>query len=216
MTNHTRLILGTAALTGLCLGSALSFPFWYGLGLDVAPVHLRERLVRYLSPDQTPELWLPGIAVSGLIWSLALARLSGVRPVWRFCLAGGVGVLLGGVVATSTPFPRLFGALWPQAPVHLRFIMNLVLSVGLGAGITALALGLAVRGGRSIMMFVLGVFLAAALPALFVALGLDALGIRWGMGNANMAKVVGLAFPASSISAGLLIGWYLARHRQGL
>jgi hypothetical protein len=162
MANQTRLILGTALLTGLCLGGTLSFPFWYGLSLYYAPVAIRERLADYLSPDSTADIWLPSIALGGLIWCLALARLSGVRPVWRLCLAGGLGVLLGGVVATSTPFPRLFSALWPQTPVHIRWIMNLVLGVGFGAGITGLALGLAVRWGRSAVKLALGVFLAAA------------------------------------------------------
>lgn len=213
MANQTRLILWTALLTGLCLGGTLSFPFWYGSSLYYAPVNVRERLADYLSPESTVEIWLPSIFLGGLIWCLALARLSRVYPVWRLCLAGGLGVLLGGVVATSTPFPRLFSALWPQAPVHIRWIMNLVLGVGFGAGITALALGLAIRWGGSAVKLALGVFLAAALPALIVALGMDALGIRWGMGNANMAKIAGLAFPAATLSAGLLIGRYLARYQ---
>jgi energy-converting hydrogenase Eha subunit A len=214
MTNQTRLILWTGVLTGLCLGGTLSFPFWYGLSLYYVPVNIREQFVGYLSLDSLVDIWLPSIVLGGLIWCLALARLSGVRPVWRLCLGGGLGVLLGGVVATSTPFPRLFGALWPQAPVHIRWITNLVLGVGLGAGITALALGLGIRWERSALKLAFGVFLAASLPALIVALGLDAVGIRWGMGNANMAKIAGLAFPAAAISAGLLIGWYLARYQH--
>lgn len=214
MTNQTRLILCTAALTGLCVGGSLSFPFWYGLSLYYAPVHIRERLEGYLSLDSTVDLWLPGIFLGGLIWCLALARLSGVRPVWRLCLAGGLGVLLGGVVATSTPFPRIFSALLPQTPVHIRWIMNLVLGVGFGAGITALALGLVIQWGRAALKLSLHVFLVVTLSALLVALGLDAFGIRWGMGNANMAKIAGLAFPAATISAGLLIGSYLAHYQH--
>jgi hypothetical protein len=49
---------------------------------------------------------------------------------------------------------------------------------------------------------------------LVVDIGLDAIGIRCGAGNANMAKVVGLAFPAATIAAGAVIGWYLVRLGQ--
>lgn len=214
MKNQRRLILSTALLTCFCLGSTLSFPFWYGLVLYYAPVDLRQRLAGYLSPDSTPDIWLPSIAFGGLIWGLALGRLSGLQPFWRLGLAGGFGALLGGIVAVSTPFPHAFGVLWPQAPVHLRWIMNLVLSVALGGGIAALVLGLAIHGRLSVLRLALEVGLAASLSALLVALGLDAMGIRWGMGNANMAKVAGLAFPAATFNAGLLIGRYLTRYQN--
>jgi hypothetical protein len=214
MKNQRRLILSTAGLTCLCLGSTLSFPFWYGLVLHYAPVELRQRLASYLSPDTTPDIWLPSIAFGGLIWGWALARLSGLRPIWRLGFAGGFGVLLGGVVAVSTPFPHVLGVLWPQTQVHIRWIMNLVLSVALGGGIATLVLGLAIHWRLSILRLALDVALAAALPALLMALGLDAMGIRWGMGNANMAKVAGLAFPVATFSAGLLIGRYLTRYQN--
>ena len=214
MKNQRRLILSTAALTCLCLGSTLSFPFWYGLILYYASVDLRQRFVSYLSPETTPDLWLPSMAFGGLIWGAALAHLSGFQPTWRLSFAGGLGVLLGGIVAVSTPFPHVFGIFWPQAQVHIRWIMNLVLSVALGGGIAALVLGLAIRWGLSVLGLALRVALAAALPALCVAFGLDALGIRWGMGNANMAKVAGVAFPVATFSAGLLIGRYLTRHQN--
>jgi len=70
---------------------------------------------------------------------------------------------------------------------------------------------LAVRWGRAALGLALGVSLAAAISALIVVMGLDAIGIRWGAGNANMAKVVGLGFPVATVSAGALIGWYLAQ-----
>jgi hypothetical protein len=214
MKNQRRLILSTAVLTCLCLGSTLSFPFWYGLVLYYAPVELRQRLASYLSPDTTPDIWLPSMAIGGLIWGSAVARLRGLQPLWRLGFAGGLGVLLGGIVAVSTPFPHIFGVLWPQAPVHVRWIMNLVLSVALGGGIAALILGLAIHWRLSALSLALGVALAAALSALLVALGLDAMGIRWGMGNANMAKIAGLAFPVATFSAGLLIGSYLTRYQN--
>jgi hypothetical protein len=214
MKNQRRLILSTAVLTCLCLGSTLSFPFWYGLALYYAPVDLRQRFATYLSPDSTADIWLPSIALGGLVWGLALARLSRLQPIWRLGFAGGLGVLLGGFVAVSTPFPHVFGVLWPQTQVHIHWIMTLVLSVALGGGITALVLGLAIRWGWSAVILALGSALAAALPALVVALGLDAMGVRWGMGNANMAKVAGLAFPTATFSAGLLIGRYLVRYQN--
>jgi hypothetical protein len=68
--------------------------------------------------------------------------------------------------------------------------------------------------GRAALWLALGVAPAAAVPVLIVDMGLDAIGIRWGAGNANMAKVVGLAFPAATLSAGALIGWYLDRFAQ--
>ena len=206
-----RSIFWSAVLTGLCLGGPLSFPFWYGLGLYYSPASIRELLTGYLSPDSTVDLWLPSVVSGGVVWGLALARLVEVRPVWRWGVAGGIGVFLAEIVATTSPFLSLHRGLWPQSPSHIRWMMDLVLGVGLGGGVAALTLGLAVRWGRSTLGLALGVVLAAALPALLVTLGLDAIGIRWGAGNANMAKIVGLAFPAATVSAGALIGWYLAQ-----
>jgi hypothetical protein len=206
-----RLTILSALLTGLCLGGPLSFPFWYGLGLYYAPASVRMQLVGYLSPDSLRDFWQPGVVVGGVIWGLGLGRLSGVRPLWRLGVAGGLGVFLGEVVVTSATFLRLQQALWPDVPQHIRFAMEFVLGVGLAAGITGLLLGLAVWWGRSAVWLALGMILAAAIPALVVDMGLDAIGIRWGAGNANMAKVVGLAFPAATINAGAFIGWCLAQ-----
>lgn len=206
-----RMILWSAVLTGLCLGGTLSFPFWYGLGLYYASASIRESLSGYLSPDSTVDLWLPSIVIGGVFWGLALARLSGVRPTWRLGIAAGLGVLLAGIMATTLPFHRILGL---QGPQHIQWIMDLVLAIGLGGGITALALGLALRWGRLSLGLALGVMLASTIPALIVALSLDAIGIRWGAGNANMAKVVGLAFPAATVCAGVLIGWYLTKFGQ--
>ena len=208
---RARLILLSALLTGLCLGGTLSFPFWYGLILFYSPASIRESLSGYLSPDTTPELWLPGAVLGGVVWGIALGRLSGIRPLWQLGVAGGIGVLLAEFIALSSPLINLDRALWPRAPMHISWAVDLILGLGFGGGVTALAIGLAVRPGLAALWLAFGVILAAAIPALIVDVSLDALGIRWGGGNANMAKVVGLAFPAATLSAGALIGWYIAR-----
>lgn len=208
---QARLILWSALLTGLCLGGTLSFPFWYGLSLFYAPALIRKQLSGYLSPDTTPDLWLPGVVVGGVAWGIGLGWLSGIRPLWRLGAAGGVGVLLAQYIALSSPLINLDRVLWPGAPNHIRWAMDLAFGLGIGGGATALTIGLAVRPGLAALWLAMGVILAAAIPALIVDIGLDALGIRWGAGNANMAKVVGLAFPAATLSAGAMIGWYIAR-----
>lgn len=206
-----RLILLSALLTGLCIGGALSFPFWYGLGLYYAPAPIRAQWVAYLSPDSLRDFWQPGVVLGAVVWGVALGRLSGVRPLWRLGIAAGFGVFIGEVLVTAAPFLRLQHALWPEAPPHLRFVIEFVVGVGLAAGITGLLLGLAIRWGQTALGLALGMSLAAALPALAVAMGLDALGVRWGAGNASMAKVAGLGFPAATLSAGVVMGWYLAK-----
>ena len=211
MSRQSYLILSSALLTGLCLGGALSFPFWYGLLLYYAPDSISEQMAGYLSPDRTPDLWLPGILLGGVLWGVLLGQLGKIRPLWRVGIAGGVGVFAGWAIAVHPPFFDMVRAVWPASPDHIRWGTSLMLGVGLGGGITALVLGLAIRWGRAALGLAAGVALAAAIPALLVDLGLDALGIRWGAGNANMAKVVGLAFPAAALSAGALIGWYIAR-----
>ncbi|HKY52778.1 MAG TPA: hypothetical protein VJM08_00670 [Anaerolineales bacterium] len=208
---QARLIILSALLTGLCLGGTLSFPFWYGLGLFYAPTLIREQFSSLLSPDTTPDLWLPGVVLGGIVWGIALGWLSGIRPLWRLGVASGIGVLLAEYIALSSPLINLDRVLWPGAPNHIRWAMDLVFGLGIGGGATALAIGLAIRPGITALWLAFGVILAAATPALIVDISLDALGIRWGAGNANMAKVVGLAFPIATISAGALIGWYIAR-----
>lgn len=214
-TRHTarHLILG-ALLTSFCIGGPLSFPFWYGLWLYYASASMKESLASFISADSLRDIWQPGVVLGAVIWGLALARLSGMRPPWRLALAGGIGVFLAEVVATNEPFLRLHRALWPSAPAHIRWAMDLVFGVGFGGGLTALAIGLATRWERRVLWLAFGAILIAATPALIVDLVLDALGVRWGAGNANMAKIVGLAFPCSTASAGALIGWYLARFGQ--
>ena len=209
--SRSRLVILSALLTSLCLGSTLSFPFWYGLCLYYASASLREQLTGYLSPDLTADIWLPSVVFVGVIWGLALGRLNDIRPLWRLGVAGGLGCLLGGMIATTQFFIGFHRALWLDAPPHIRWAMDLAFGVGWGGGVTALAIGLAARAGRNALWLALGAIPAAAIPALIVDMSLDAMGIRWGAGHANMAKVVGLAFPAATLSAGALIGWYLAR-----
>jgi hypothetical protein len=209
---QARLIILSALLTGLCLGGTLSFPFWYGLGLYYAPASIREQLSSYLSPDTTPELWLPSAVFGGVVWGLALGGLSGIRPLWRLAVAGGIGVWFGEFIATFfLPFIGIPRTWLTGSPNHIRWAVELAFGVGFGGSVTALAIGLAVRPGLAALWLALGVILAAAIPVLIVDMSLDALGIRWGAGNANMAKVAGLAFPAATLSAGALMGWYIAR-----
>jgi hypothetical protein len=168
----------------------------------------------HLSPDNTPDLWLPGVVFGGVIWGVALGRLSRIRRVWRLGLAGGLGVLLAELLATAPFFVTSHRALWPDAPNHVRWMMDLVIGLGLGGGVTALALGLAIHWRRAAVWLALGVGVVAALSALAINLSLDVMGIRWGAGHANMAKVVGLAFPVATIAAGALIGRFLAQFGQ--
>ena len=184
-----RLVILSALLTGLLLGGSLSFPFWYGLIYYYASAPVKAQLATYLSPDSLPAIWRPGTILGAVLWGLALARISGIRSLWRLGVAGGVGVFLGQLLWT-----------WPAVPPHIRFAREVVVGVGVAAGITALILGLAVRLERAALWLAVAVALAAAVPALLVDVGLDLLGIRWGAGNANMAKVVGLGFPAAAIS----------------
>ena len=206
-------IILSALLTGLFLGGSLSFPFWYGLIYYYASAPVKAQLATYLSPDSLPAIWHPGVVVGAIIWGVSLAHISGIRPLWRLGLAGGVGVFLGQLLWTF-PAIDLQDALWPTVPPHIRFAREFVVGVGVAAGITTLILGLAIRPERAVLWLALTAALAAAVPALIVDLGLDLMGIRWGAGNANMAKVVGLGFPAASLSAGAAIGWYLARFSQ--
>jgi hypothetical protein len=211
---HSRIIFGSIVLTGLCLGGTLSFPFWYGLGLYYSPITIRETFAGYLSPDSTADVWLPIVVLGGVIWGLLLARLSGVQPIWRLGVGTGIGILLSAISVTSPPLAHIHRVFGPQLPVHISGIIDLVVGLGLGGGLTAFAVALVIRRGHSALWFVLGVVIVAALTAFIVAFVLDAIGIRWGAGNANMAKVVGLAFPASTMCAGALIGWYLAKFGQ--
>jgi hypothetical protein len=98
-------------------------------------------LTGYLSPDSLGDIWQPGLVLGGVLWGEALALLFGVRPLWRLGIAGGLGVFLGEVIVTSATFLRLQQALWPEAPEHMRFGLELVLGVGFAAGITGLLLG---------------------------------------------------------------------------
>src|SRR5687768_5194071 len=155
---QARLIILSALLTGLCLGGALSFPFWYGLGLFYAPTSIREQLSSYLSPDTTPNLWLPGVVLGGVLWGIALGWLSDIRPLWRLAVAGGIGVLIGEFIATFfLPFIGIPRTLLTGAPNHIRWGVELAIGVGFGGSVTALAIGLAIRPGPAALWLALGV-----------------------------------------------------------
>jgi hypothetical protein len=126
-------------------------------------------------------------------------------------LVGGSGVLAGLVMATSATFLRVQKLLLPAGSPHVRFAGEFVLGMALAGGIAATLFGLAVRPSWSALGLGIMVALAAAIPAFLVDVSLDALGVRWGAGNANMARVVALGFPVCTLSAGAVIGWWLAR-----
>ena len=212
--NLTHIILWSTLLTGLCLGGTLSFPFWYGLGFYYASTPIQKTLMSYLSPDSTADLWLPSVVLGGIVWGLLLARLGGVKPIWRLGVGTGVAILVSTIIVTTPPLMGIHRVFGPQLPVHIGWIIDLAFGLGLGGGLTALTIALLVHKEHSVVGLVLSVTIASALTALVVAFGLDAIGIRWGAGNANMAKVVGLTFPAATMCAGALIGWYLAKFGQ--
>jgi hypothetical protein len=143
-----RLVILSALWTGLLLGGSLSFPFWYGLIYYYTPASVQAQLAIYLSPDSLPDIWHSGTIVGAVIWGLTLARISGIRPLWRLGLAGGVGVFLGQVLWTF-PAIDLQDALWPDVPPHIRLAREFVVGIGVAAGITALSFGLAIRWERA-------------------------------------------------------------------
>ena len=203
---YIRIMTFSGLVTGLCIGSGLGFPFWYELLMRLAPQFPFQ--IQY-----DPQFWPVGIILAGVVVGLALARVIGLRPLWRFGLAGGVSIGAGFFLVTSAPVLDFTNNIRSNAPLHIRFAFELVLGLGVAASLLGLALGLALPDWRTALKLCLGSSFASMVSAIVVVVSLDLIGVRVGSGNMAMPKVVGMAFPLASITSGAVIGRLLAQFK---
>jgi hypothetical protein len=210
-------LIGLCGLTcGFCLGGALSMPFWTALLVRATLPSDQAQAVNRLLAEPLQAFWPVGTLLGGGVWAWTLAQLISLRPAWRMAAAGGISVGLGHLLVTSATFIELANSLRSEAALPVRFALELVLGLGLAAGqlglaagLLGLALGVTARGWRVGLQLALASSVAAALPASIVVAALDSLGVRVGSGEAAMAKVVSLAFPAAAVAAGAVVGGVL-------
>jgi hypothetical protein len=206
--NNIQIILRSALAAVICLAGFIGFPFWYGLLAYLLPHPISDLLEHWLPGDVLAHNWLPISIMGGALWGWQLSHILSYPHTWRFVAACGAGVGIGQVLATGQ-IQRLIHPLFEGAPFHVWFAIQFLLGISAVIIMTGVALGVALRSWHIAVTLALVGSVAAVIPAFTILFILDALGVRVGVGNANMAKVIVLGFLAATLAGGAVFGWVL-------
>ena len=145
------------------------------------------------------------LAMSSVLWSYLLGRISGYRPWWRIGIASAAAILL----AWFSPLANVDGILYglrPSLPVHLNYAASMA---GLVGGVTlfvGFGYGLLLRRIRAALTMGFTTSLVAVLTFLLTILIFDHFGIRVGTGDFAMSKVTVTGLLTSSLTGGMSLG----------
>lgn len=206
--SNIQVIFRSALAAVICLAGFIGFPFWYGLLVYLLPDSIGNMLEHWLPGDVLAHNWLPISIVGGALWGWQLSRILSHPYTWRFISACGVGVGIGQVLATGQ-IQGLIHPFFVEAPFHVWFAVQFLLGIGAVVIMTAFALGIALRSWHVAMNLALAGSIATIIPAFVILWLMDALGVRVGVGNANMARVMVLGFLFATLAGGAVFGWVL-------
>ena len=165
---------------------------------------------------------LAGLVAGGAAWGVQMGRLADASDTRKMAIAGMVGFapitisLALGLGLAEAAIVESFGS--GGVPIHRVFTFLFVPSAFLIAGVSAFAIGKALKEDKLARSLLWKVGLPAALAFLIVNLIMESLG--WVVGapgaveRATMLTVMALGNLAAALAGGGLMGATLAKHRE--
>jgi hypothetical protein len=163
-----------------------------------------------------------GIMAGGAFWGRQMGQIAQTNHMIRLTWAGALGfgpvaalLALGLGIAEPAIVARLSQL---NQPIHRVFTLLFVPSAFLIAGISAWAIGLALRDNKLAWSLLWQVGLTAGVTFLIINLGMEAMG--WVIGapgaaeRATMLTVMSLGNFCAAITGGALMGWQLNKIRK--
>jgi hypothetical protein len=200
-----------ALAAGVCLGLPAGLVLWLILLQHILHSSVIGRLVTLLQLNGLISIFL--LALSSLLWSFFLARISGYRPWWKIGLATVVAILVG----WFSPLSNLDGVFAERLPMHQLYAVAMCGIIGAATLCVGLAYGLLLRNLKAGILMALTTGVIAILTLLLTVALFDQFGIRVGMGNFAMSKVTVAGLLTSAIAGGAVLGIGFSRavHSNG-
>jgi len=201
--NIFRIAWQSALAAALSLGLPAGLSLWLILFQQIYKSTVVESLSDFLQDHGLYRIYI--VALSSILWSYMLGRISGYRPWWRIGTASASAIL----AAWFSPLANVDGILYefqPSLPTHLNYAGAMV---GLIGGVTlfvGLAYGIILRSTKAALTMALTTSRVSVLTLLLTIIMFDQFGIRVGTGNFAMSKVTVAGLLTSSITGGMVLG----------
>ena len=201
--NYFRIAWQSALAAALCLGLPAGLSLWLILVQQIYHSALVAMLVDFF---QTHGLYRTyTVALSSILWSYLLGRISRYRPWWLLAIAGALGIL----AAWFSPLSNIDGILYnyrPDLPIHLNYAAAMAGVVGSATLFIGLAYGLVLRSIKAALTMAVATSFVTIVTFLLTIFLFDQFGIRVGTGNFAMSKVTVAGLLTSAITGGMVLG----------
>lgn len=206
--NYFRIAWQSALAAAFSLGLPAGLSLWLILFLQIYKSSAIKLLSDFLQAHGLYRIYI--VAISSILWSYLLGRISGYRPWWWIGVASAIAIL----AAWFSPLANMDGILYeyyPSLPIHLNYASAMG---GLIGGVTlfvGLSYGIVLRSLKAALTMALTTSLVSVLTLLLTIVVFDQFGIRVGTGNFAMSKVTVADLLTSAITGGMVLGVEFSR-----
>lgn len=201
--NYFRIAWQSALAAALSLGLPAGLSLWLILFQQIYTSSLVDWLSGVFQTHGLYRIYI--VAISSVLWSYLLGRISGYRRWWLIGIASAVSIL----AAWFSPFANMDGILYqyrPSLPVHLNYAVSMAGLIGAVTLFTGLACGIILRSLKAALTMAITTSLISVLTLLLTIIVFDQFGIHVGTGNFAMSKVTVAGLLTSAITGGMVLG----------
>jgi hypothetical protein len=212
--NYFRIAWHSALAAALCLGLPAGLSLWLILLQQIHHSVIGASLLAVFQAHGLYRIYF--VALTSILWSYLLGRISRYRPWWWLACASALGIL----AAWFSPLANVDGILYaynPNIPIHLNYAASMVGLIGAVTFFVGIAYGLVLRNIKAALEIGFTTSLVSVLTILFTIFLFDQFGIRVGTGNFAMSKVTVVGLLAAAVCGGAVLGvgfsWFVEREK---
>ena len=201
--NYGRVARQSALAAALSLGLPAGLSLWLILLRRIYTFGVLEVVSNFLQTHGLYRIYL--VALTSILWSYLLGRISGYRPWWRVGIVSAVAIL----AVWFSPLANVDGILYeydPSLPVHINYAASMVALVGGVTLFVGLAYGLILRSLKAALVLGLSTSFVSVAGLLLTIFLFDRLGFRVGTGNLAMVRVTAVDLITSALAGGAMLG----------
>jgi hypothetical protein len=201
-----RIAWQSALAAAFCLGLPAGLLLWLILIRQVFPSALLDQAVSFLQAHGLNKIFV--LALSSLMWSFLLARISGYRPWWKI----GIATILGIVLGWFSPLSNLDAWFSESMPVHFVYAVAMCGIVASDTLLVGLSYGVLLCNVKAALNMAAATSLVSVLALLVTILVFDHFGIRvGGTVSLAMSKVTVTGLLAAAMTGGMTLGVSFSR-----
>jgi hypothetical protein len=196
-----RIAWQSALAAALCLGLPAGLLLWLVLFQQFVHSPLIDQTVTLLQTYGLISIFV--LAVSSLLWSYWLGRISGYRPWWKI----GLGTVLGIIIGWFSPLSNLDGVFADRFSIPTLYAVAMCGLVWVVTACVGLAYGVVLRSIKAALTLAIATSFISTLTLLLTIIGFDQFGIRvGGTVPLAMSKVTVTSLLTSAIAGGMVLG----------